>query len=293
MLMSRMSRGEKIFQSINLVLLLALAIATLFPFLYVVSVSLTPLEVLAKYGSFQVIPRVITFDAYRYLLSTGLIPRAFLNSVTITVLGTTVNLVLTTLTAYPLSRKRLPGRTFWLVFVLIPMLFSGGLVPLFILVRSLGLLNTYWAVVLPGAIWTYNLLVMKSFFESLPEEILESARIDGANDFRILIRIVLPLSKPVLATLGLFYAVGHWNGFFYPLMFLSDAKLQPLQVILRNVLLDLMMDDLPEVLEKLELLPGQTLKMAAIVLSVLPLLVVYPWIQKYFTKGVLLGAIKG
>jgi putative aldouronate transport system permease protein len=293
MLTSRMSRGEKIFQSINLVLLLALAIATLFPFLYVVSVSLTPLEVLAKYGSFQVIPRVITFDAYRYLLSTGLIPRAFLNSVTITVLGTTVNLVLTTLTAYPLSRKRLPGRTFWLVFVLIPMLFSGGLVPLFILVRSLGLLNTYWAVVLPGAIWTYNLLVMKSFFESLPEEILESARIDGANDFRILIRIVLPLSKPVLATLGLFYAVGHWNGFFYPLMFLSDAKLQPLQVILRNVLLDLMMDDLPEVLEKLELLPGQTLKMAAIVLSVLPLLVVYPWIQKYFTKGVLLGAIKG
>jgi putative aldouronate transport system permease protein len=293
MLTSRMSRGEKIFQSINLVLLLALAIATLFPFLYVVSVSLTPLEVLAKYGSFQVIPRVITFDAYRYLLSTGLIPRAFLNSVTITVLGTTVNLVLTTLTAYPLSRKRLPGRTFWLVFVLIPMLFSGGLVPLFILVRSLGLLNTYWAVVLPGAIWTYNLLVMKSFFESLPEEILESARIDGANDFRILMRIVLPLSKPVLATLGLFYAVGHWNGFFYPLMFLSDAKLQPLQVILRNVLLDLMMDDLPEVLEKLELLPGQTLKMAAIVLSVLPLLVVYPWIQKYFTKGVLLGAIKG
>ena len=293
MLTSRMSRGEKIFQSINLVLLLALAIATLFPFLYVVSVSLTPLEVLAKYGSFQVIPRVITFDAYRYLLSTGLIPRAFLNSVTITMLGTTVNLVLTTLTAYPLSRKRLPGRTFWLVFVLIPMLFSGGLVPLFILVRSLGLLNTYWAVVLPGAIWTYNLLVMKSFFESLPEEILESARIDGANDFRILMRIVLPLSKPVLATLGLFYAVGHWNGFFYPLMFLSDAKLQPLQVILRNVLLDLMMDDLPEVLEKLELLPGQTLKMAAIVLSVLPLLVVYPWIQKYFTKGVLLGAIKG
>lgn len=293
MLMSRMSRGEKILQSINLALLLALAIATLFPFLYVVSVSLTPLGVLAQYGSFQVIPRAITFDAYRYLFSTGLIPRAFLNSVTITVLGTTVNLVLTTLTAYPLSRKRLPGRTFWLVFVLIPMLFSGGLVPLFILVRNLGLLNTYWAVVLPGAIWTYNLLVMKSFFESLPEEILESARIDGANDFRILVRIVLPLSKPVLATLGLFYAVGHWNGFFYPLMFLSDAKLQPLQVILRNVLLDLMMDDLPEVLEKLELLPGQTLKMAAIVLSVLPLLVVYPWIQKYFTKGVLLGAIKG
>jgi putative aldouronate transport system permease protein len=288
-----MSRGEKVFHVINLGLLMLLAIATLFPFLYVVSVSLTPLRVLAKYGSFQIIPRAITLDAYRYLLSTGLIPRAFLNSVTITVLGTTINLVLTTLMAYPLSRKRLPGRTFWLGFVLIPMLFSGGLVPLFILVRSLGLLNTYWAVILPGAIWTYNLLVMKSFFESLPEGILESARIDGANDFRILLRIVLPLSKPVLATLGLFYAVGHWNGFFYPLMFLTDAKLQPLQVVLRNVLLDLLRDDLPEVLEKIELLPGQTLKMAAVVVSVLPLLVVYPWIQKHFTKGVLLGAIKG
>jgi putative aldouronate transport system permease protein len=288
-----MSRGEKVFHVINLVLLMLLAVATLFPFLYVVSVSLTPLRVLARYGSFQVIPRAITLDAYRYLLSTGLIPRAFLNSVTITVLGTTINLVLTTLMAYPLSRKRLPGRTFWLGFVLIPMLFSGGLVPLFILVRSLGLLNTYWAVVLPGAIWTYNLLVMKSFFESLPEGILESARIDGASDFTILLRIVLPLSKPVLATLGLFYAVGHWNGFFYPLMFLTDAKLQPLQVVLRNVLLDLLMDDLPEVLEKIELLPGQTLKMAAVVVSVLPLIVVYPWIQKHFTKGVLLGAIKG
>ncbi len=293
MLMSRMSLGDRIFQLVNMALLILLAVATLFPFLYVVSVSLTPLDALAKYGSFQVIPRVITFDAYEYLWSTKLVPRAFLNSVTITALGTAINLVLTTLMAYPLSRKRLPGRTALLVFVLIPMLFSGGLVPLFILVRSLKLFNTYWALVLPGAVSIYNMLVMKSFFESLPQEIFESAQLDGANELRILFSIVLPLSRPVQATLGLFYAVGHWNGFFNALMFITKDDLQPLQVVLRNVLLDMLATDLPDVLEMVELLPGQTLKMSAVVVSVVPLLIVYPWLQKYFTKGVMLGAIKG
>jgi len=293
MFTSRMTRGERIFEVVNLTFLTLVAVVTVFPMLYVVSVSLTPLDVLAKYGRFQVIPRRVTFEAYRFLFSTGLIPRAFLNSVNITVLGTVINLVLTTLMAYPLSRKYLPGRGFWLAFILIPMLFSGGLVPLFILVRSLGLMNTYWAVVLPLAISSYNTLIMKNFFESLPQEILESARIDGASEFRILVSIVLPLSTPIEATLGLFYAMNHWNGFFYPLMFITDDKLQPLQIILRNILQDILARDLDLILEKFELLPGQTLKMAAVVLSFLPILVVYPWIQRYFTKGLLLGAVKG
>jgi len=293
MFTSRMTRGERIFEVVNLTFLTLVAVVTVFPMLYVVSVSLTPLDILAKYGRFQVIPRRVTFEAYRFLFSTGLIPRAFLNSVNITVLGTVINLVLTTLMAYPLSRKYLPGRGFWLAFILIPMLFSGGLVPLFILVRSLGLMNTYWAVVLPLAISSYNTLIMKNFFESLPQEILESARIDGASEFRILVSIVLPLSTPIEATLGLFYAMNHWNGFFYPLMFITDDKLQPLQIILRNILQDILARDLDLILEKFELLPGQTLKMAAVVLSFLPILVVYPWIQRYFTKGLLLGAVKG
>ena len=293
MLTPRMSFGEKVFGLVNLFLLLLLTIVILFPILYVVSVSLTPLEVLARRGNFQVIPKAITLEAYKYLLSTGLIPRAFFNSVIITGLGTVVNLTLTTLMAYPLSRKDLPARRFWLAFILFPMMFSGGLVPLFILIRSLHLLNTYWAVVMPLAISSYNTLIMMKFFESLPQEIFDAARIDGANELRILRSIVLPLSKPIEATLGLFYAVGHWNGFFYPLMFLSDDNLQPLQLVLRNILLNLVTEDTQQIIEKFELLPGRTLKMAAVVLSVLPLLVVYPWIQKYFAKGLMLGAVKG
>lgn len=288
-----MSTGEQVFGYVNGSLLVVLGAATLFPFMYVVSVSVTPLEILARFGQFQVFPRAVTVDAYRFILSTGLIPRAFLNSVIITSLGTTINLVLTTLMAFPLSRKRLPGRSFWLVFILIPMLFSGGLVPLFILVRSLGLFNSYWAVVLPIAISSYNLLIMKSFFQSLPNELIESAVIDGAGYPSILVRIVLPLSKPVQATLGLFYAVNHWNGFFLALMFITKDRLQPLQIILRNVLLDVLNQDLPEVIERFDLLPGPTMKMAAVVISVLPMLAVYPWIQRHFTKGVMLGAIKG
>jgi putative aldouronate transport system permease protein len=289
----RFTKRERIFGWVNATLLIVLGISTLFPFMYVVSVSITPTEVIAKYGNFQVFPRAVTLEGYRFILSTPLIPRAFMNSVIITTMGTSINIVLTSLVAFPLSRRNLPGRKYWLLFVLIPMLFSGGLVPLFILVRSLKLMNTYWALVLPTAIASYYLFIMKSFFESLPNEIIESGVMDGANFFTIFLKLVLPLSKPVMATLGLFYAVGHWNGFFNALMFITDDKLQPLQVVLRNVLMDMLHQDLPEVLERFELLPGNTLKMAAVVVSVVPLLLIYPWIQKYFAKGVLLGAIKG
>ncbi len=292
--MYHLSHGERVFSAINLILLALLAVATVFPILYVISVSVTPVAVLAKYGRFQIIPREVTFDAYEYiLLRSSLIPRAFWNSFVITALGTTINMVLTATMAYPLSRRNLPFRNFWLAFVLIPMLFSGGLIPLFILVKNLGMINTYWAVTLPMAISTFNLLIMKSFFESIPDEIVESAQLDGASDFVILPRIVLPLSKPVLATLALFYGVGHWNGFFHALMFLNSSHLQPLQVVLRNILTDVAGTEMADVLEVMEVLPGETMKMAAVVISVLPLMLVYPLLQRHFTKGVLLGSIKG
>lgn len=292
--MVHLSRGERIGEIINALLLVVLAIVTLFPVLYVVSVSLTPVSALAKYGRFQIIPREITLDAYNYILfHSSLIPRAFLNSVIITILGTAINLVLTATMAYPLSRKNLPWRNFWLGFVLVPMLFSGGLIPLFILVKNLGMINTYWAVTLPMAISTFNLLIMKSFFESIPDEIVESAQLDGASDLVILPRIVLPLSKPVLATLALFYGVGHWNGFFHALMFLNSSYLLPLQVVLRNLLTDVAGTEMADVLEVTQVLPGETMKMAAVVVSVIPLLIVYPLIQRHFTKGVMLGSIKG
>jgi putative aldouronate transport system permease protein len=254
---------------------------------------LTPLGVLAKYGGFLIIPREITFEAYRYILTQDLIPRAYLNTIIITLGGTLINMVLTVLMAYPLSRSRMPGRKLLLVFVLIPMLFSGGLIPLFILVKNLHLVNTFWAVILPGAVSTYYLLLMKSFFEELPQDLFECAYLDGASEFTILIEIVLPLSTPVLATLTLFYGVAHWNSFFYPLMFLTDKAMQPLQVILRDLLTGAMRQEVESSLEYTQLLPGETLKMAAVMLSIIPMLIVYPFLQKYFTKGLLLGSIKG
>lgn len=286
------SRGERLFQVFNIALMMVLMVFTLFPLLYIVSVSLTPLSVLYKHGGFRVIPPEITFDAYRYIFATPMIPRAFLNSVIITVLGTTVNMVLTVLMAYPLSRKRLPGRNAILLLILFTMLFGGGIVPTYILVKNLGLLNTYWAVILPGAINTFNLFVMKGFFESLPEELFEAARMDGASEWRVLGSIVMPLSLPVLATLGLFYAVGHWNAFFEPMMYLNDQNLQPLQVVLRNILADTV-KSAEFAPDAQYLVPGETMKMATVVVSLIPLLLVYPWLQRYFTKGVLIGSIKG
>lgn len=288
-----LSRGEKIFNAINYGLLFLLAFVTIFPILYVVSVSVTPLNVLTQYGGFLIIPREITLEAYRFILSQDLIPRAYLNTAIITTAGTSINMVLTLLMAYPLSRKHMPGRNILLIFVLIPMLFSGGLIPLFILVKNLSLINTFWAVILPGAISTYYLLLMKSFFEELPQDLFECAYLDGASEFTILFKIVLPLSTPVIATLTLFYGVGQWNSFFYALMFLTDKELQPLQVILRDLLINSMRQDVESSLEFTQLLPGETLKMAAVMLSIIPLLIIYPFLQKYFTKGLLLGSIKG
>jgi len=288
-----LSRRDKVLHAINYTLLFALAFVTIFPVFYVVSVSLTPLNVLTQHGGFVVIPREITFEAYRYILSQDLIPRAYLNTIIITSVGTILNLVLTVLMAYPLSRKNMPGRTALLVFVLIPMLFSGGLIPLFILVKDLKLINTFWSVILPGAVSTYYLLLMKSFFEQLPQDLFECAYLDGASEFTTLIKIVLPLSTPILATMTLFYGVTHWNDFFYPLMFLTDKQLQPLQVILRDLLIGATQTEAEASLEYTQLLPGETLKMAAVMLSIIPLLVVYPFLQKYFTKGLLLGSIKG
>jgi putative aldouronate transport system permease protein len=215
-----------------------------------------------------------------------------MNSVIITVMGTTLNMTLTTLMAYPLSKRNLPGRKVILLMIIFTMLFSGGLIPLYLVVKNLRMLNTYWAVIFPGAIATYHLLVMKSFFENLPEEIMEAARLDGAGEWNVLARIVLPLSMPVIAAVGLFYAVAHWNAFFEPMMFLNDARLQPLQVVLRNVLTDAVRaaEFAPEARQ---VLPGETMKMAAVVIALAPLLVVYPLLQKHFTKGVLIGSIKG
>lgn len=286
-----MVRGaeDRIINAIVVVILSICAIAAIFPLLYVVSVSLTPMGEVLRSGGFPIVPREVTFDAYATLLSESGMLRALGVTVFVTVVGTALNLTVTVLMAYPLSRKALPGRSAFLLMILFTMLFSGGLVPTYLIVKSVGLLNSVWALILPTLVGSFNVLIVKSFLEQLPEELFESARIDGAKELLVMSRIAIPLSLPVMATVGLFYAVGHWNDFFSAIMYVTDRSLFPLQVIVREILMQAQ-----QPMENVEnITPTQTLQMAAVVLASLPIIVVYPFLQKYFTKGMLLGSIKG
>lgn len=283
------SKRDLIFDTAIFIVLALAALAAVFPLLYVLSVSLTPYAEVVKNGGFVLLPKHITFSAYKGLFQQTGLPQAFGVNVFITVVGTFVNMLLTVLMAYPLSRKKLKGRSFLLLFVVFTMLFSGGLIPTYLVVKATGLLNTVWAMILPNAIWSFNILIMKSFFESLPEELFESAKIDGAGESRILLQMVVPLSLPSMMTVGLFYMVGHWNELFQAVMYVTDPDLHPLQVFVRNILLQSQMSEIAVDIT----LPTQTLQMAAVLVASLPIIVVYPFIQKYFTKGMLLGSIKG
>ncbi|GAA3408957.1 carbohydrate ABC transporter permease [Paenibacillus hodogayensis] len=282
-------RKERLYLTLVYALLAGLVVSIVFPLLYVISVSLTPYSEVLKHGGFLVIPRNVTLAAYKAFLKDDLIGNAYAVTVFITVVGTFVNLVLTSLMAYPLSKKVLPGRNVFLLLIVFTTLFGGGMIPTYLIVKATGLLDTVWAMIVPGAVGSFNLLVMKSFFENLPESLDEAARIDGAGEVGVLVRIVLPLSMPIMATIGLFYAVGHWNEFFAAILYVSDRRLHPLQVMLQGIL---RAGQSPEMNIE-ETLPTISLQMAAVVLTALPIVVVYPFIQKHFTKGVLLGSIKG
>lgn len=286
-----MVRGleDKIVNSVIYFILTLAGIVTVFPILYVVSMSLTPMTEVLKNGGYVVIPRNISFEAYRQLLGNSFIPKAFLVTVFITVAGTLVNMILTVLMAYPLSRKSLPFRSSILLFIAFTLLFSGGLIPMYLTVKTTGLLNSVWAMIIPGAIGPFYVLIMKSFFEQLPEEIFESARMDGAKELRVLIQIVLPLSLPSLLTISLFYIVGHWNSFFSAIMYITDRDLYPIQVIVRNILMQSQ-----NVTENADVpIPTEAAQMAAVVIASLPVIVIYPFIQKYFAQGMMIGSIKG
>jgi len=282
-------RKEKLYLGVVYAILTLCAVSVVFPLLYVVSVSLTPYAEVLRNGGFAIFPRSIDFSTYRTFLEDSTIPRAYEITFFITIVGTIVNLIVTTLMAYPLSKKQMPLRNVILMLVVFTMLFSGGTIPTYLIVKETGLINSVWAMVIPGTVATFYLLIMKTFFENLPESLDEAAKIDGASELRILWQIVLPLSMPIMATVGLFYAVGHWNEFFAAIIYISDNTKHPLQVILRGMLNQ---SRLPE-LDFERVVPTESLQMAAVILSTLPILVVYPFIQKYFTQGALLGSIKG
>jgi putative aldouronate transport system permease protein len=283
--------SNRIVDLINYTLLLIFGLAAVLPFFYVIAVSFTDPAEVAK-GGLILFPKKFSLAAYEYIFSTNVLLRSLGVSVYITVVGTLINLLFTSLMAYPLAKPHLRGRQVILLGVLFTMLFSGGLIPTYFVVKAVGLTNTLWSLMIPGAISGFNLIVLKNFFQSIPEGLEDSAKIDGCNDFGVLMRIVIPLSMPAMATFALFYAVGHWNTFFSAIIYINDNKLWPVQVLLREVVImvqsrigDTEMDE--------ALIQPLTIRMAVIVFATLPILVVYPFLQKHFAKGVLLGSIKG
>lgn len=290
------TRADKIFNVANSLFLCFILVLVAYPLIYVVSASLSS-PVAVSSGQVWLWPVDLTTKGYQAVFNHPDIIRGFFNAVYITVMGTSIQVVITIMAAYPLSRKTLYGKGIITLFFTFTMFFGGGLIPTFILINNLKLYNTYWALILPGAVGVYNVIVARTFFQAtIPEDLFEAGQLDGCSDFKFLIRIVLPLSKPIIAVLVMFYAVGHWNSYFGPMIYLSDKTLYPLQIVLRNILVQSqitseMMTDVASIEQQKGL--AELIKYSVIVVSSLPMLILYPFIQKHFVKGVMIGAIKG
>jgi putative aldouronate transport system permease protein len=273
--------------------LILFAALTFLPFYNIVVGSLASARENAL-NPFLLWPREPTLDTYRYLLSSATMPRALMVSIYITIVGTAVNVGMTTLMAWPLAHRQLPGRPALMFLITFTMIFSGGMIPSYFIVKSTGLLNSFWALIIPSAIGTFNLILMKNFFQEIPSSLEESAKLDGCNDLVILIQIVIPLSLAAIATFTLFYAVGHWNSFMAFILYIADPKKWNVQVLLRQIVM-LSQGGVgdAEIVREGFIIPPQGVKMASIVFSTFPILCVYPFLQKYFTKGVMVGSIKG
>jgi len=277
----------------KIALLIVLAVLMLFPFVYVIAVSFSSYKDMVG-GGLILFPAHPTTEAYRAIFRGGIVTHALWVSTVLTLIGTAINMLMTVTMAYGLSRPGVPGSRLILALVLLTLLFSAGLIPNYLLVKQLGLINSYGSLVLPGVINAFNLVILRQFFMSLPAELIESARLDGANDLWVLLRIILPLSKPVLAVVALFYGVVHWNDFFAATLYLNDAHKWPIQLVLRQyVLQGSALANAVTIDPNQPPPPTQTIQMAVVVIATVPILIVYPFLQRYFTRGVLTGAIKG
>ena len=281
-------RYSPVFDTLVYAILVAVLLLTLVPVMYVVAVSFTPYSEVVKHQGVVLIPTEITFDAYKIIMKRSDFWNGLWMTIKITVLGTLANLAVTTAFAYPLSRKHLPGRSLITKMVVFTMIFSAGTIPTYLVVKQTGMLNSLLSYIVPGLVGVSNLIIMKSFFENLPEDIFDAARIDGCGEFMVLGRIVLPMSVPIMMTIGMYYAVGHWNTYMAAVLYVTDESLEPIQVILRRLLLSSITD-----FDADTIVPTESLRMAAVCFSTLPIVVVYPFIQKYFVKGTLAGAVKG
>ncbi|MDF2964389.1 MAG: transporter permease [Paenibacillus sp.] len=281
--------SSKLFDGTNAGILVFLAIITLYPFWDSLIVSLIPMEEFLA-TNIHLWPRSIQWDAYAYLLQMRLLWISYGNAVFVTIVGTLINVVITALTAYALSKTYLRGRGMIMILVIFTMMFSGGLIPLYILIKNLGMLNSLWSLIIPSALNSFNMIILMNFFMTVPDSLEESAKIDGANDISILFRIVIPLSMPAIATITLFYAVTKWNEYFNAVLFISEPNNWPLQVFLRAMLFE--NEAAAQSGGDSPFLLGQPIKMATVMISTIPVLLIYPFFQKHFVKGVTLGGVK-
>lgn len=288
------SFSEKLFSIFLLVFFVVISMAFIYPILYTLSMSVSNPEILGS-KNIKLLPVGLTLESYQYLLSDGRILRYYLNTIIYAVTGTVAMLLFTSLISYTLTVKTFSGRGFITIFLLITTFFSGGLIPTYLLMIKLGLLDTLWVMILPGAIGAWNVIICKTFFSQLPESLIESARMDGASHIRILFSIVLPLSKALIATMTLFSVVGYWNDFLKALIYLQDQDKYPIQMLLRKMLVTLDYMDMQylSLSDQLALTNPRTIKCAAVMITIVPILCVYPFLQKYFAKGILIGSIKG
>jgi multiple sugar transport system permease protein/putative aldouronate transport system permease protein len=288
--------GDRLFSVVNYVILTLFLLVVAYPLIYIVSASFSSAKAVTS-GQVWLWPVDFTLDGYRAIFQHPLLVRSFVNSLFYTAAGTTVSVVLTVLAAYPLSRKDLYGRGVIMFLFLFTLLFSGGLIPTYLVVKELGMLNTRWAMIIPSALSVYNMIITRTYFQTaIPDELLEAAKLDGASDIRFVRDVVIPLSGPIVAVNALFYAVGQWNQFFAALIYLTDQDLWPLQLVLREILVQnnvdaQMVTNVEDMVRRQNL--RELLKYSLIVVASLPLLIAYPFVQKHFVKGALIGSLKG
>lgn len=288
------SVGDRIVDVIIYVVLGLIAMSTVAPFLYVLAGSFATEKELTE-KAFFIVPSVWSLNAYQYAIKTANILRGLRNSLVLTVLGTFMCMLFSLTFAYPLSKSHFRGRNWMMNVVIVTMLFSGGMIPSYIVFSSYGLLDTYWALILPGLISPFNMIIIKKFFQGLPVELDEASYMDGANDLQIFTKVALPLSKPVIASISLFYGVGFWNDYFNSMIYLTTAEKYPIQIQLRSLILlsSSFSDAVMDYYDLNGAPPDKAVQMACTVIATVPILCVYPFVQKYFTKGVMVGAVKG
>ncbi len=293
--LEKRSPADQMVQVVLYIIIALLALLCVLPFIYVIAGSFATEKELTE-RPFFLIPQDVSFNAYSYIFKDGSVFRGLQNSLFVTVVGTAINMFISTTLAYPLSRSYLKGRNGFINMVIVTMLFSGGMIPGYILVMNiLHLGNTWWALWLPGAMNAFNMIIIKNYFQSLPNELEEAAIIDGSNDLLTFVRIILPLSAPVLASVALFYAVGHWNSYFNAMMYINDPNMEVMTIVLRRMvfLTNKITEDSTFDWGVAGLPPAKSIKMATTVVATIPMLCIYPFVQKYFTQGLMVGSVKG